>query len=196
MRMKQKIKNIIPNLLLEDDFSFKMKISAILELLVREAKKYNSVEEFIELGWKKGYSIYPFWHLTDKPSFKIFKTYTPIDYASSSNYWLDEPGLMATQDIEYWVDMMKSGRLPLCQYAVELDLSQLRPEVDYKFVDRGLGNEIWIEASALDRVKIARQISIADALQYIKEYKEALEELFSVDDLQLVRNFYNQVTIN
>jgi hypothetical protein len=117
----------------------KPRISKWLTPLVKLARQYNTFREFeMDYMGKNYHGLY--WHLTHTPDFKISSNYSPIDASSLSSTTSKDPGLMVTTHISNWDDTFQKTR----KYAALIDLSDLKPNVDYKNVARGFGHEIYV----------------------------------------------------
>ena len=155
-------------------------ISTELEPLAQEARKYDSFDKF-----EKDFSINLahglYWHVTDSPDFEIKKGFVPADAVSSGSGKGMQAGLMASNNPEYWYDELGNTR----KYAAELDLSNAIPGKDYTFVNRGFGQEIFINNP--EAVKVKKTIPIEQAINEFQDYYKILPA--SKEELQ---QFYNK----
>lgn len=155
--------------------------------LARSSLQYDSFDSF-----RKGYSWHnyygQYWHITSDPNFQLNRNQEPTDLSSMSagrGTSGGEFGFQVSTDIDNWDAVLnpdKKNRLR--PYAVEVDLSRGKPEVDYRDTTRGFGHEMYILNP--DIVKIKRVVPIAKAKriqnEYFKKYlpnsNEELKEIY------------------
>jgi len=149
--------------------------------LIKLSKHYNTFEEFERDYQGKNYhGVY--WHLTNNPDFKINPTQSPTDLSSMAMGGSKEPGLMVTTDLGNWYETFKKLR----KYAALIDLSNLKPNVDYRYVGRGFGHEIYVFKP--QGAKVIKTYPIKNAMDIQRRfYKSVLpqsqEELKQLYDL-------------
>jgi hypothetical protein len=137
------------------------------------ALQHKTFNEFSTAWQQNFHGVY--WHITDKPDFKIDPTQRPRDMSSGSSddydYTGGQGGFMVSTDMENWSGTLGSKRA----YAVEIDLSDLKHNVDYRSVARGFGHEIYIDKP--EKIKVKRVLPLKDALRISKnDYKNAFPQ--------------------
>lgn len=159
----------------ESDIRYKLeenKNSNIFNGLISEAKKYNKFEDFkhdflIQLKHGKYY------HITDNPNFKIDSKLGPRDMSSMANGEITKNKLMITSHLENWLE-----QYPDRKYVAIIDMSNVNKK-DYSQVNRGFGNEFWVENP--NNVKVLRVIPVKEALKESKLYEKALSNSINND---------------
>lgn len=163
MNWLQKISNAIP---------------PILEGLAEEARKCNSYEEFFRsFAGQIKHGMY--WHVTQDPDFTIDPLKGPMDASSMALSNKTTPGaLMVTSHLEYWA----INYAPWRQYAALIDMSDV-PAEGYKQVNRGFGNEFFIEDAS--KARVIGTFPIKEALRIAEEHHASIPQ----NDADL-RQFY------
>lgn len=143
------------------------KVSPRLIYLAKAAKHYKNFEEFEkDYTGKNFHGIY--WHLTVDPNFKINPNQVPTDLSSLSS-GTSTRGLMVTTHISNWDATFERSRL----YVAQIDLSDLKPDVDYINVKRGFGHEIFVFKP--ESAKVIKVLPIKKALRRnYEDYKSVL----------------------
>lgn len=146
------------------------KVSPRLIYLAKLAKHYKTFEEFEnDYQLKNFHGIY--WHLTTNPNFVINPKQSPTDLSSLAGGSRGEPGLMVSTDISNWHATFNGLR----QYAAQIDLSDLIPNMDYRDVKRGFGHEIYVFKP--EGVKVIKVLPISKALkQNYDDYRRNLPQ--------------------
>jgi hypothetical protein len=146
-----------------------------LSSLVKFAKQFNEFKEFsrwysIELN--HGY----YWHITDNKDFKVSDKISPRDMSSMSHNTNRENygDLMVTGDLEYWDNYYNTNprtqkKEIIRNYVALFDASELNPK-SLKQVSRGFGNEIYLDKSEANKLKL---IGV-----YNREYARKLNNKF------------------
>lgn len=123
--------------------------------LYKLASHYSSFKDFeMDYITKNFHGLY--WHLTDNPNFKIDSTKSPRD-ASSLSSGNGTAGLMVTTHIENWAETLGKTRT----HAALIDLSDLKPNVDYRHTSRGFGHEIFVFKP--EKAKVIKVVPINQA---------------------------------
>jgi len=161
-------------------------IPPILKPLAKEAHKYKSADDY-QAAFLGDINHGIWFHVTDNPKFTVSKETVPKDYSSMSPGGGGTKGLMVTGDLDAIAVNMK-GR----DYVAVLDLSEVPPKY-IKQVSRGFGNEMFLPAEILDKVKVSRVVKRKSAIAYANRYQDALEDnIRSGADLKKI---YSQVVI-
>ena len=147
--------------------------------LAKAAKHYKNFKEFeTDYTLKNFHGIY--WHLTIDPNFKINLNQVPTDLSSLSS-GTSTPGLMVTTHISNWDATFERSRL----YVAQIDLSDLKPNVDYINVKRGFGHEIFVFKPV--GAKVVKVLPIKNALRRNHDdYKSILPK--SSEELKILWN--------
>ncbi len=148
--------------------------------LVSEALKCETFEDFKnDFLSELKHGIY--WHLTDNPNFSIDLLKGPRDMSSVSALNGESPGsLMVTSDLEYWVE-----EYPNRKYAVQIDLSNV-PRSEYRQVNRGFGNEFFIQDAS--KAKVIGSMSVEKAIEIDEQNREFLPSSY-----EKLKRFYDDV---
>jgi hypothetical protein len=157
-----------------------------LQGLVEEARKFQSYEEF-ERAFLGEIRHGQYWHLTDNPNFSIDPTRGPRDMSSISGGQTSPGKLMITSHFENWDSYYNDPDNPergvSRPYAAEIDMRGV-PSKAYWQVNRGFGNEFWVDDPSGARV--ARVVPVEEARKRVEEYNDLLprgrEELRSIWD--------------
>lgn len=134
----------------ENDWRVKWlrRIRGPLSGLAAIARQCSSFEEFKHdflIQIKHGM----FWHVTENENFEIDPQKGPRDMSSLAGGEIDPGKLMITTDLPYWASNYKDeGR----GYAAEIDMSDV-PRDQYGQVNRGFGNEFWVNDPSQARVR-------------------------------------------
>jgi hypothetical protein len=139
---------------------------------------FNKFEKDYQL--KNFHGLY--WHLTKDPNFKINPQQIPRDASSLSSAGSGETGLMVTTDIGNWRATLGKSRT----HAALIDLSNLTPNVDYRYVGRGFGHEIFVFKP--EGAKVIRVLPINRAQSVNRDYykkilpdcTEKLQKLYNI----------------
>jgi len=139
-------------------------INAGKEGLLAEAKKYDTSEDF-EKAWLREIKHGQYWHVTYDPNFKIDPTRGPRDMSSLAQGREDVGKLMITSNLEEWAesysDKIKTGGKPR-EYVALIDMSNV-PKEQYKQVNRGFGNEFYVNQP--QKAKVIAVLPIKEALK-------------------------------
>jgi hypothetical protein len=151
--------------------------------LIKLARHYNTFEDFQkDYQLKNFHGIY--WHLTKESDFKINPNHSPMDYSTLSIGDSGTLGLMVSTDLSNWREYFRSRK-----YAAQIDLSDLKPNTDYKQVTRGFGHEIYVFKP--EGAKVVKTYPIRNALAInLRDYKEVLPK--SQDELKKLYWFAKQ----
>ena len=135
--------------------------------LAHQAMHYNNFKDFEnDYKFKNYHGLY--WHLTNDPNFIINPKQAPRDASTMASIENATPGLMITTDIGSWDDTL-GGRT----HAVLIDLSNLKPNADYRHVTRGFGHEIFVFKPS--KAKITGVYPLEEAYKMTdKHYSETL----------------------
>lgn len=147
--------------------------------LIGLASVYDTYKEFRRAWSLEGFRG-QYWHITEDQNFAIRTNYNPKDTPSGSGGDTSSGigGLMVTTHPEDWAEGLLSGTR---EYAAQIDLSQLRPGVDYADVSRGYGHEIMIHRP--DKAKVVRVVPLKNALSLSRRFHRLIrseEELEAV----------------
>jgi hypothetical protein len=152
-------------------------IKPSLQPIAHEALKYDTFEEF-----RSAYTVDiihgRYWHVTDDPNFKIDPTKSPVDYSSMATGGNDLPGLMISSDPKLWVDTF-----PRRKFIAEIDMSAV-PKEAYRQINRGFGNEFWVEDLVNPKVKsvLPKEKALRQIRTYDSQKPQSPEELKEVYD--------------
>lgn len=164
---------------LRDRFLLKFRPQS-LKGLAAEALKYDNFLDF-----EKAFSIEIrhgiYWHLTDNPNFTIDPLRGPRDMSSLADGKPNIGKLMVTSDIRNWTAYM-----PDRKYVAEIDMSRVDKK-DYYSVNRGFGQEFWVENPS--KARVIRVIPLANALK-ISDYRHSKMPFASKEELEV---YYNQI---
>jgi hypothetical protein len=154
-----------------------------IEGLRAEARKYNSFEEF-EHAWMGEIKHGLYWHITYDKNFQIDPEKGPRDTSSMGNARMDKGKLMITSHLEYWADSYMdddlTGGNPR-EYAAAIDMSNV-PANQYRQVNRGFGNEFFVEDPS--QAKVIAVFPIKEALMLDAQFdKEKPQNRQSLKDL-------------
>ena len=155
---------------------FSHRIPLVLRGLAAEARKCKNIGEF----WRDFSSRIKhgtYWHVTDDPNFKIDPTRGPRDMSSLSIPTMSPGKLMITSNLRDWTGYMNR------KYAVQIDMSEV-PRNAYWQVNRGFGNEFWVEDPS--KAKVIRIVPIKQSLKLNSYAYKQLPH----NEQELV-NFYN-----
>ncbi len=149
-------------------------IPRILEPLACEARKYPDFEEFahdFSLEIKHG----QYYHFTNDPNFYIDPEKGPRDMSSMAFGEMERGKLMITSDLGYWADMY-----PNRKYVAVIDMCDV-PKEKYSQVDRGFGNEFYVDDPSKAKVVavIARNAAYARDRRYHAKLPQSKEKLKS-----------------
>lgn len=132
----------------------------ILSGLASEAMKYDTFEDFKQ-AFQREIKHGMYWHVTEDPNFQINSLKGPRDMSSLAiGNPITEGALMITSHLEYWIAEYDDTRA----YAAQIDMSEV-PSNQYQQVNRGFGNEFFVQDSSLAKVirilplKVARQVN-------------------------------------
>jgi len=145
-----------------------------LTALIKQARNFKIFKEFSTFYSLDIYHGY-YWHLTDNPNFEISNSTGPRDMSSMSNGGITENGaIMLTSDLAYWDEYYNTSRDSWKRdikrnYAVLFDASDIEPRL-LKQVNRGFGNEIYLDANTAKKLK---QMGV-----YSLKYAKSLDNKF------------------
>ncbi len=144
--------------------------------LIKLARQYNTFENFYnDYQFKNYHGIY--WHLTNNPNFRIDPKHSPSDLSSLAIGGSGEPGLTLSTDLGNWYSIFKKSR----KYAAQIDLSDLKPNVDYRDTTRQFGHEIYVFKP--EKVRVVKVYPIKNAMAInLRDYKKVLPQ--SIDELK------------
>lgn len=170
MRVSKSLVNKLIQETLKEVTETSKRISPRLIYLAKLAKHYKTFKEFEnDYQIKNFHGIY--WHLTTNPNFVINPKQAPTDLSSLASGPGSTPGLMVSTDIGNWHATFNQRR----QYAVQIDLSDLIPNVDYRGVNRGFGHEIFVFKP--EGAKVVKILPISKALkQNYDDYRRNLPQ--------------------
>ena len=140
-----------------------------------EARKYNSFEEF-EKAWLREIKHGLYWHITYDKNFQIDPEKGPGDTSSLSSGGVDKGKLMITSHLAYWADSYMDEELTggnPREYAAAIDMSNV-PENKYRQVNRGFGNEFFVEDTS--QAKVLAVLPINEALKVDEQFQEQLPQ--------------------
>ena len=120
----------------------------LLNGLAAEARKCSSFEEF-EKNYLREIKHGLYWHWTNDPNFRIDPMKGPRDMSSMASGEVDPGKLMVTSHLEYWSDYGPGGKGR--PFAALIDLSGV-PSDQYRQVNRGFGNEFYVNDPSAARV--------------------------------------------
>ena len=145
----------------------------VLHGLRVDALKAPSFEDF-----KKDYTQQikhgKYYHITEDPNFRIDPEKGASDTMSYSTGQPQKGSLMVTSDLPYWAAGYGDSR----KYVAEIDMSDV-PRNQYEQVNRGQGNEFFIEDASKAKVKkvVPLDEAIEEADAYSKQIPQSEEEL-------------------
>lgn len=157
-----------------------------LTSLVSFAKRFSDFKVFsnwYSLELNHGY----YWHLTDNKNFTVRNDVSPRDMSSmafgSSN--THDGDLMITGDLEYWdenynTDPESWKRNIKRNYVALFDATNLDPKALTQ-VSRGFGNEIYLDKSDAQKLKL---IGVYD-LKYAKQLNKKFENIIPQSEKEL-----------
>lgn len=163
-------------------------IPKLLEGLASEARKSATFEEFRN-DFLRQTKHGRYYHLTENPNFTIDPKKGPRDMSSLSDGGTDTGKLMVTSDLDNWnsyynSDENENERITR-PYVAIVDMSEV-PRSSYQQVNRGFGNEFFVEDPA--KAKIVKVVPVAEALEDARQHHAALPN--SDEELE---QFYNTV---
>ena len=141
-------------------------VPKVLKGLAYEARKYDSFEDFKKafLGQIKHGKYY---HVTQDANFKIDPQRGPRDMSSMAS-GRETPGkLMITSDLPNWADYYSGSR----PYAAIINMDEV-PKDAYKQVNRGFGNEFYVDDPT--KAKVETIIPIKTAKKRDRYYSSKL----------------------
>ena len=146
--------------------------------LYADARKAPSFEDF-----KKDYTQQikhgKYYHITEDPNFRIDPEKGASDTMSYSTSKPKKGSLMVTSDLPYWAAGYGDSR----KYVAEIDMSDV-PRNQYEQVNRGQGNEFFIENAS--KAKVKRVVPLDEAIEEADAYNKQIPQ--SEEEL---REFYN-----
>lgn len=166
---------------LENDYAWSgNRFPPLLKGLAAEARKAGSFEEF-EKDYTRQIKHGLYWHWTDDPHFRIDPNKGPQDMSSIGSGEVDKGKLMITSHLEYWSDYGKGGKGR--PFAAMIDMSNV-PRNQYYQVNRGFGNEFWVndpsKASVIKVVPRQRAFRIdREHHKLIPQSQEALQDFYN-----------------
>ena len=139
--------------------------------LESEARKHSTFDSF-ERAFLGDIHHGTYWHLTENPNFAISQETGPRDLSSLADGKISEKGaLMVTSHLEHWNSEFEGDRL----YAARIDLSALSPN-EYRQVNRGFGNEIYLTAESAAKAQVKEVLPIADAVRMNEERRKHMPQ--------------------
>ena len=156
-------------------------VSVYQRPLAGEALKYDTFDDF-ERAFIRQIKHGRYYHVTDNPNFTIDPLRGPRDLSSLAGEASPAQGkLMITSHLENWTDFYKGER----QYVAIIDMSDV-PKEQYWSVNRGFGNEFWVDNPS--RAKVVKVVSVQQAKRDSRLHQKALPQ--SSEEL---RELYNKV---
>jgi 8-oxo-dGTP pyrophosphatase MutT (NUDIX family) len=149
--------------------------------LAAEARKCDTFEEF-KHDFSSEIKHGTYWHVTSDPNFTIDPAKGPRDMSSMADGEMEAGKLMITSHLANWADYYAKTR----PYAALIDMSAV-PRNAYWQVQRGYGNEFWVENPTAAKVVKVLPIAQAKALDR-RIHKTLGQHTNSDEDL---RKFYN-----
>ena len=160
------------------------RIPTRLRPLAEEAVKYDTFDEF-ETAFLRDIKHGRYYHVTDNPNFTIDPLRGPRDMSSMAGQAAPQKGkLMITSDLGTWAEEYKGTR----QYVAIIDMSQV-PKNKYWQVNRGFGNELWVDDPSM--AKVIKVVPMKQAKVDARLHQNALEE--RITGSTALENFYNEV---
>lgn len=157
-----------------------------LQGLAAEARKAPSFEEF-ERDYTHQIKHGTYFHFTTDPNFIIDSKKGPRDMGSMVNGGMSPGKLMVTSHFDYWDEYYnKSNRGVTRPYVAIIDMSDV-PRDAYHQVNRGFGNEFWVEDPSKAKVVAVMPVAKARALDKRRSNKIPQSE-------QELREFYERAT--
>lgn len=145
----------------------KGKIPRFLNGLVAEARKAGSYETF-RLDYLNEIKHGFYWHVTEHSNFTIDPHQRgPRDMSSMSNGQETANKLMVTTHLKFWTEYYGDGR----PYAALIDMSAV-PRQSYRQVNRGFGNEFWVDDPS--KATVVSVMPVAKALRLNKQWRDHL----------------------
>jgi len=146
------------------------KIPPILSGLASEARKYPDAEQF-QKAFLRQIKHGMYWHVTGDPNFFIDPAKGPHDMSSMGGGGMSPGNLMITSDLEHWA----SNYAPHRMFAALIDMSSVSAD-QYKQVERGFGNEFFVDDSS--QAKVVGVFPIKEALRIDYEHHNSLPQNF------------------
>lgn len=145
--------------------------------LAAEARKSQDFEEF-EKNYSHEIKHGLYWHVSDNPNFSIDLKKGPRDMSSMGGGGMTTGKLMVTSDLPNWVAYYGKSR----SYAALIDMSMV-PSENYSQVNRGFGNEFYVDNPLSARVIEVMPVSRALAKdrqwkQVVPKSKEELKDFY------------------
>lgn len=132
------------------------KISSKLQPLAAEAAKYDKFDDF-EKAFSHEIRHGRYYHVTDNPNFALDPSTGPKDASSMAGKPVPAKGkLMITSDLDNWAAEYKGKR----QYVAIIDMSEV-PKEKYWQVNRGFGNEFWVDDPS--KAKVIKVVPMSQA---------------------------------
>lgn len=149
---------------------FEEGIPPILAGLASEAKKYATPDEF-QKAFIQQIKHGMYWHVTEDANFFIDPKRGPQDMSSMGFKNVDQGKLMITSHLEHWALFYAPSRV----YAAVIDMSMVDPE-DYYQVNRGFGNEFFVENPS--KARVVGVFPMKEALRIDYEHHSYLPQNF------------------
>ena len=151
--------------------------------LYADARKAPSFEAF-EKDYTQQIKHGKYYHITEDPNFRIDPEKGASDTMSYSTGKPQKGSLMVTSDLPYWAAGYGDSR----KYVAEIDMSDV-PRNQYEQVNRGQGNEFFIEDASKAKVKkvvpLEQEIAQSDNYnQQIPQNREELREFYNAAKMQ------------
>jgi len=147
--------------------------------LSAEAKKAPTFEDF-KSDYLTQIKHGRYYHITDNPNFKIDPNRGPRDMSSMGTGKERKGALMVTSDLERWLE-----EYPNRKYVAVIDTSSV-PRQDFQQVDRGFGNEFFVNKPS--QAKTTKVVTVEQALKEDAQYRATLPK----NEVEL-RQLYDQV---
>lgn len=142
------------------------------EGLIKEAKQYKTFDEF-----KKAFNVEikhgQYYHFTDDPNFTIDKLKGPRDMSSLAGEPKPAVGnLMITSDFDNWNNYYNAENISR-PYVAIIDMSDA-PRESFSQVNRGFGNEFFINSNGTSKAKVVSVLPVKEAKKLDVKYKKDL----------------------
>ncbi|MAR67250.1 MAG: hypothetical protein CL833_08390, partial [Crocinitomicaceae bacterium] len=146
--------------------------------LYADARKAPSFEAF-EKDYTQQIKHGKYYHITEDPNFRIDPEKGASDTMSYSTSKPKKGSLMVTSDLPYWAAGYGDSR----KYVAEIDMSDV-PRNQYEQVNRGQGNEFFIEDAS--KAKVKKVVPLEQEIAQSDRYKEIIPQ-----NREELREFYN-----
>jgi len=160
--------------------------------LFSEAQKYDNYQDFETAVFKESKNG-RYYHITKDRNFWINPDKGPTDVLDKGSKPY-KGSFAITSDLENWnkfynKELVDNGEQVARDYVAIIDMSQV-PAKNLKYVDRGLGNELFMDKSASNRARVIKVVSIEEALEDSAKFRENFQSnIKTKDDL---KRFYDE----